>query len=83
MRSHLRSFDPIVRFGGDEFVCGLGGADLDEIERRFSLIRQSVEDEAGVGFSLGLASLAADETLDQLTARADAALLGAKKDRRA
>ena len=74
MRSHLRSFDPIVRFGGDEFVCGLGGADLDEVERRLGMIGRSVEDDVGVGFSVGLASLAEGETLDELTARADAAL---------
>ena len=81
MRSHLRSFDPVVRFGGDEFVCGLGGADLDEVERRFGLIFQSLEETVGTGFSVGLASLAVDETLDQLTARADAALLAAKRER--
>lgn len=80
MQSHLRSFDPIVRFGGDEFVCGLGGADLRDVRRRFQLIRASVRDEVDVGFSVGLASLAADESLDQLTARADAALLRAKKN---
>jgi diguanylate cyclase (GGDEF)-like protein len=81
MRSHLRSFDPVVRYRGDEFVCGLGGADIDEVERRFSLIRQSVQGEVGVGISVGLATLLADETLDEVTARADAALLDAKKRR--
>lgn len=81
MRSHLRSFDPIVRYGGDEFVCGLGGADLDEVERRFELIRRSVRDSAGVEISVGLAALAPHETLDQLTARADAALLEIRKRR--
>jgi len=81
MRSHLRSFDPIVRYGGDEFVCGLGGADLDEVGRRFELIGQSLRAEVGVGISVGLAALATDETLDQLTARADAALLEIKHER--
>ena len=81
MRSHLRSFDPIVRFGGDEFVCGLGGTDQEEVERRFGLISRSVEGDVGVGFSVGLASLAEGETLDELTARADAALLRAKSHR--
>ena len=28
IRTRLRSFDPIVRYGGDEFVCGLGGTDV-------------------------------------------------------
>lgn len=81
MRSHLRSFDPVVRFGGDEFVCGLGGADLAEVKRRFRLIGQQVNADIGVGISVGLAALAAAETLDQVTARADAALLRVKRKR--
>ena len=81
MRSKLRSFDPVVRYGGDEFVCGLGGIDLDEVERRFDLIDRALQDHVGVGISVGLAGLEADETLDRLTARADAALLDAKKRR--
>ena len=81
MRSHLRSFDPVVRFGGDEFVCGLGGADLPEVKRRFRLIGQAVKDSAGMGISVGLAALSADETLDELIARADVALLRVKKKR--
>ena len=81
LRSSLRSFDPIVRYGGDEFVCGLVGADLDQVERRFDAIGRSVQNEVGVGISVGLAALASGETLDQLTARADAALLDARKRR--
>ena len=81
MRSHLRSFDPIVRYGGDEFVCGLGGADVGEVKRRFALIGKEVQNDIGVGISVGLAALGAEETLDQLTARADAALLRVKKKR--
>ncbi len=81
MRSHLRSFDPVVRYGGDEFVCGLGGADLEEVERRFDLIRQSLENEVGAGITVGLAALAPDETLEEVTSRADAALLEAKQRR--
>ena len=81
MRSNLRSFDPVVRYGGDEFVCGLGGADLGDVERRFNLIRQALVSEVGVGISVGLAALAAEETLDEVTARADASLLEIKKRR--
>jgi diguanylate cyclase (GGDEF)-like protein len=81
MRSNLRSFDPVVRYGGDEFVCGLGGADLEEVERRFALIHRAVKSEVGVGISVGFAALAAGETLDDVTSRADAALLESKRGR--
>ncbi|HEY5434949.1 MAG TPA: GGDEF domain-containing protein [Candidatus Limnocylindrales bacterium] len=81
LRSSLRSFDPIVRFGGDEFVCGIGGADIREVEGRLAGTQRSLYADTGASFSVGLAVLAAGETLEQLTTRADAALLDAKASR--
>lgn len=81
LRSNLRSFDPIVRYGGDEFVCGLGGVSQDVVARRFEAIDRSVQNDVGVGISVGLAGLEPDDTLERLTARADASLLFAKKQR--
>ena len=78
IRARLRSFDPIVRHGGDEFVCGLGAVDLAEAQRRFALIAKAIDTEAHVGISAGLAVLARDGTLAALTARADAAMLEVK-----
>jgi diguanylate cyclase (GGDEF)-like protein len=81
MRSNLRSYDPIVRFGGDEFVCGLSHTDLDGARRRFGRIRdylREVDDAASI--SVGLAELGPDDTLQDLTARGDAALYRAKRD---
>jgi diguanylate cyclase (GGDEF)-like protein len=78
MRARLRSFDPVIRYGGDEFVCGLGGADLAEAERRFAGIAAAVHSEIGVGISVGLASLEDGETAEELTERADAAMLYVK-----
>ena len=78
MRARLRSFDPIIRYGGDEFVCGLAGTDLAEAGRRFDLIRLAIEADAGVGISVGLAELEPGDTADRLTERADAAMLGVK-----
>ena len=81
MRSKLRSFDPVLRYGGDEFVAGLGGMEVDAVAQRFESIEESVEQEVGVGFSVGLAELQPDETLEHLIARADARLLEAKGSR--
>jgi diguanylate cyclase (GGDEF)-like protein len=78
IRTKLRSFDPITRYGGDEFVCGLGGTDLVEAERRFESIGIAIEAEAGVGISVGLVALANGDTADELTERADAAMLEVK-----
>jgi diguanylate cyclase (GGDEF)-like protein len=75
IRKRLRSFDPIVRFGGDEFVCGLGGTDIAEAERRFGAIAVAIKAEAHASISVGLAAFAMGDTADQLTQRADAAML--------
>jgi diguanylate cyclase (GGDEF)-like protein len=78
IRTRLRSFDPIIRYGGDEFVCGLAGTDLAEAERRFDLIGIAVEADARVGISVGLAELEPGDTADALTERADVAMLEVK-----
>ena len=81
MRANLRSYDPIVRFGGDEFICGISSIGPDEAQHRIGVIDQSLRHATGVGITAGLASLTSDETLEELTERADAALLEAKRSR--
>jgi diguanylate cyclase (GGDEF)-like protein len=82
IRANLRSYDPIVRVGGDEFVCGLSNTDLDGASRRFGEIRSALRraDEHG-SISVGLAVLGPSDTLEDLTARGDAALYRAKQER--
>ncbi len=81
MRANLRSYDPIVRFGGDEFICGVAAIDPDEVQHRISVIDQSLRHATGVGITVGLASMVGNESLEELTERADAALLEAKRSR--
>jgi diguanylate cyclase (GGDEF)-like protein len=83
MRAKLRPFDPIVRYGGDEFVAGLGGACIEEAQERFDSVCAEMCDEVGVGITVGLAELEPDETLAHLTNRADASLVEAKARRAA
>jgi diguanylate cyclase (GGDEF)-like protein len=79
-RQHLRSFDPIVRYGGDEFVAGIGGADIDEVGRRFGVIQSTLRQAADIGISVGLAELRDDDTVDALMARADEALYSRRRN---
>jgi diguanylate cyclase (GGDEF)-like protein len=81
MRANLRSYDPIVRYGGDEFVCGVASIDTAEVEHRMAVIDQSLRNATGVGITAGLATMGANESLEELTERADAALLDAKRSR--
>ncbi len=78
MRARLRSFDPIIRYGGDEFVIGIGGTDVEEAGRRFEAIGVAIEADARIGISVGLAALEGDDTPEELTERADAAMLEVK-----
>jgi len=79
LRSGLRSFDPIVRYGGDEFVCALSSADEAEARRRFDQIHEVVLEVHPPGYSVGLATLQRGDTLDDLIDRADAAVYRAKR----
>ena len=78
IRRRLRSFDPIIRYGGDEFVCGLGGTDIAEAGRRFESIAVAIGTDVAVGISVGLVALGAGDNADDLTERADAAMLEVK-----
>jgi diguanylate cyclase (GGDEF)-like protein len=72
LRRGLRTYDIVVRYGGDEFVCALPGSHLPEAEKRFTHVKQLVADaiaEAGVSF--GLAELRQGESAFAAVARAD------------
>jgi diguanylate cyclase (GGDEF)-like protein len=81
IRANLRSYDPVVRYGGDEFVCGIASIDAGEVQHRIAVIDQSLRHSTGVGITAGLATLTSNESLDELTAKADEALLEAKRNR--
>ena len=82
MRAKLRSFDPIVRYGGDEFVCALAAADPADANKRFAEIRATLaRDYDQAAISVGMAELRAGDTLADLVARGDAALYEAQAPR--
>ena len=52
-----------------------------EVNLRLGIIDQAMRRSTGVGISAGVARLDASESLEDLTTRADAALLEAKRNR--
>ncbi len=81
IRAYLRSYDLIVRFGGDEFLCSLLDLDTAKAAERFLLINADLAANQHASVTVGLAELAAHDSLDDLIARADAALLEQRHQR--
>lgn len=76
VRERLRSYDLVIRVGGDEFVCAISSMDLAETRRRFQTIGEALAgSDGGGGLRLGFAELVPGETGPELIARADADLL--------
>jgi diguanylate cyclase (GGDEF)-like protein len=76
IRSRLRSYDLVVRLGGDEFLCVLSDTKVEIAAERFERIRTQMEAGPGApSFRFGIAALAPGETAVELVRRADSALL--------
>jgi diguanylate cyclase (GGDEF)-like protein len=83
IRARLRSYDPIVRWGGDEFVCAVSGTSPEEAHRRVAEAQLDLARlDPSVSFGVGLATLEDGDTLGALIARADASLLEARGEER-
>jgi diguanylate cyclase (GGDEF)-like protein len=83
LRTGLRSYDLVVRYGGDEFLCALPGTDVESAHRRFAEVARSLTDMSpGASLSTGMAALKDGDTLDELIARADDALYAGRFSRR-
>jgi diguanylate cyclase (GGDEF)-like protein len=79
LTKRLRSHDIVFRYGGDEFVCILPGANLEGAGPIFDAVVESfVEGDFERSFSVGLAELREGDTPDTLVARADTALYEAR-----
>lgn len=82
IRAHLRSYDLVVRFGGDEFVSGLLDMKMEEAVERFALVNADLSETLQASVSVGLAEIRAHDSLPDLIARADEALYKERELRR-
>ncbi len=74
MRGHLRSYDTVIRVGGDEFVCVMSGATIADGRQRFVQIQADAA-AFGVGLRFGIAALEDGDSPSDLIERADFELL--------
>jgi diguanylate cyclase (GGDEF)-like protein len=83
VRANLRSYDVIVRYGGDEFVCAMPNLGAREARARLEKISGDVgAGEPGNSITFGIGEAEPGDGLHELVARADADLLAARRSRR-
>ncbi len=82
IRSRVRSHDPVVRVGGDEFICALTDVDVEQAAGMFTDIQEhlAAADDGGT-MSFGLAALRVDDSLETIIERSDRELREAKRSR--
>jgi diguanylate cyclase (GGDEF)-like protein len=76
LRACLRSYDLIMRFGGDEFVCALPNASLEQVRGRFGEVSRFLEACPAAGsITAGITELLDGDRAEDLIRRADVDLL--------
>lgn len=82
LRSSLRSYDLVVRYGGDEFVCALPGGTAQTAEESLVRVRMALDELfAGATVSAGYAELRSTDTIDDVIRRADTDLYRGRLER--
>jgi diguanylate cyclase (GGDEF)-like protein len=78
-RARLRPYDPIIRWGGDEFVCLFPAVDAADARARIEAARVDLRLlDPPVSITFGISSREDGDSVDALVGRADAALMAAR-----
>ena len=75
LKRHVRTYDLVMRLGGDEFLCALPDATLDDAHGRFDDLNADLHEGS---VSVGFAALRDGENSENLVDRADRDLLAAR-----
>jgi len=82
IRTHLRPYELMVRVGGDEFLCAVSDATIEDVRRRFDGIAGHLKASPHTGpITVGFAELTAEDSATDLMDRADLDFLAAHRAR--
>jgi diguanylate cyclase (GGDEF)-like protein len=79
IRQRVRSYDLVVRYGGDEFLCALVDVGPEDAERTLADIRRQYTATTGHSVSVGMTTVGESDTAESVVARADAALYAERR----
>jgi diguanylate cyclase (GGDEF)-like protein len=79
IRKRVRSYDLVIRYGGDEFLCALVDVAPDDAARTLADIRRQYAAKTGHTVSVGMTTVGDADTADSVVARADAALYAERR----
>lgn len=75
LREALRSYDLLIRYADDEFVCVISGLSMAAAKKQLGLVSAALADAPERGsITVGLAELGPGDSPDDVVARADAVL---------
>lgn len=79
IRKRVRSYDLVIRYGGDEFLCALVDVAPEDAARTLADIRRQYAATTGHTVSVGMTTVGDADTADSVVARADAALYAERR----
>jgi diguanylate cyclase (GGDEF)-like protein len=83
LQANMRSYDLLIRYGGDEFLCVLLDQTIATATERVTLVQATLAASAQPAtITIGLAQLRPDESLDDVIQRADAELYRERRRQR-
>ena len=82
LQAMFRPYDIVIRHGGDEFVCVLADPVAGNVKSRFDQVAAEFELAHHAHLSVGFAEAMTDELPEALIARADLAMIAARRQRR-